>query len=231
MPQFVDLSQVRSLTYRQTHGRGVHCPAAEHSFLTSTWGTHLSGLNRQPKLIVEDPKLRQTTHMVHIQNKLEEFLSARDARETATKIYDRLLEVDYELDRILRDPVIRKLYEYDGRFFTPKRNWGFFRAFDGIHVLRSLSDETLETFFRGREQYLAIQWLMEELGKHAWEAKVRRMNWEESGTLSVVSKEVLDEILRRIRQSEIQDLEKGAPLSLEERTFFQSFEDQMASRR
>ena len=169
--------------------------------------------------------------MEHIQNKLEEFLSAQDARETAMKIHDLLLEVDYELDRILQDPVIRKLYEYDGRFFTPKGNWGFFRAFDGIHVLRSLSDETLEKFFRGREQYFAIRWLMEELGKHAWEAKVRRMNWEESGTLSVVPKEVLDEILRRLRQSEIQNLQKGAPLSLEERVFFQSLEDQMASRK
>jgi hypothetical protein len=191
----------------------------------------LSGLDLQPRLIVDDRKLRQTTQMVHIQNKLEEFLSAQDARETAMKIYDLLLEVDYELDQILRDPVIRKLYEYDGRFFTPKGKWGFFRAFDGIHVLRSLSDETLETFFRGREQYFAIRWLMEELGKHAWEAKVRRMNWEESGTLSVVSKEVLDEIFRRIRQSEIQDLEKDAPLSLEERVFFQSLEDQMVSRK
>jgi hypothetical protein len=70
---------------------------------------------------------------------------------------------------------------------------------------------------------------MEELGKHAWEAKVRRLNWEESGTLSVVPKEVLGEIVRRIRQREIQDREEEAPLSFEERTCFQSLEDQMVS--
>lgn len=196
-------------------------------FLTSTWGTHLSGLDLQPRLIVDDRKLRQTTQMVHIQNKLEEFLSAQDARGTAMKIYDLLLEVDYELDRILRDPLVRNLYEYDGRFFTPKYAWGFYRAFDGMHILHSLSDATLETFFHRKDQRSAIRWLMEELEKHSWEAKVRRMNWEESGTLSVISRAVLDDILRHVRQRQVGTAGEDTPLSSEERAFFQSFEDQM----
>jgi hypothetical protein len=166
-----------------------------------------------------------------IQNKLEEFLSPQAARETLTMIYDVVLEVDEEIDRIRQDRRVRKLYEYDGRFFTPKYNWGFYRAFDGIHILRSLSDATLETFFRGRDRHFAIRWLMEELEKHTWEARIRRMNWEESGTLSVVSKQVLDEILRHIRQCEIGAAEEDTPLSPEERAFFQSFEDQMASQK
>jgi len=33
----------------------------------------------------------------------------------------------------------------------------------------------LETFFRGREKRVAIRWLMEELGKHAWVAKLLSM--------------------------------------------------------
>jgi hypothetical protein len=120
------------------------------------------------------------------------------------------------------------LYEYDGRFFTPKYGWGFYRAFDGIHILRSLSDAALATFFHSRDRHVATRWLMEELGKHTWEAKVRRMNWEESGTLSVISTDVLDEILRHIRHREKAD-EEETTLSPEERAFFQSFEDQMAS--
>jgi hypothetical protein len=177
----------------------------------------------------------QRWHLHHrqlerIQNKLEEFLSPIDARETAISVYDLVLEVDDEIDRILRDSLVRKFYEYDGRFFTPKCNWGFYRAFDGIHILRSLNDATLETFFRGRDRYFAIRWLLDELEKHVWEAKVRRMNWEESGTLSVISKDVLDEILRNIRHREKADEEEETTLSPEERAFFQSFEDQMASR-
>jgi hypothetical protein len=50
VPQFVDT--------RGQRPRSVHCPAAEGSFLNSTWGTHLSGLNRQPRVIVDDRMLR-----------------------------------------------------------------------------------------------------------------------------------------------------------------------------
>jgi hypothetical protein len=64
---------------------------------------------------------------------------------------------------------------------------------------------------------------MDELEKHVWEAKVRRMNWEEAGTLSVISKDVLDEILRNIRHREKADEEEETTLS-PERAFFQSFE-------
>jgi hypothetical protein len=109
------------------------------------------------------PALDQRKRLHHeqlerIRNKLEEFLFPPEAQETAMRIYDLVLEVDKELDRILRDPLVRELYEYDGRFFTPKYNWGFYRAFDGIHILRSLSDATLETFFRGRDRHFAIRW-------------------------------------------------------------------------
>jgi hypothetical protein len=41
-----------------------------------------------------------------IQNKLEEFLSSEDARETTMTILDVALEVDDEIDRILRDPLV-----------------------------------------------------------------------------------------------------------------------------
>jgi hypothetical protein len=131
----------------------------------------------------------QLRELGRIQNKLEEFLSPQKARWTAGQIYDLVLEVDEELDRILADPLVRRLYEYDGRFFTPKHSWGFHRAFDSVHVLRSLHDPMIETFFYGREKGFAVRWLVDELEKHTWEATVRRMNWQESQTLSIVPKQ------------------------------------------
>jgi hypothetical protein len=96
--------------------------------------------------------------------------------------------------------------------------------------LKSLQDSILETFFRGREKRVAIRWLMEELGKHAWVAKIRRMNWEESGTLSIVPKGVLDEIIKNIGGRRRQTEADPPPLTPEEQAFFQSFEEQMGSR-
>jgi hypothetical protein len=138
--------------------------------------------------------------------------------------------VDEEIGRILKDPLVGRVYEYDGRFFTPRGTRFFHTAFDGLHLLKSLQDSMLETFFCGKEKRVAIRWLMEELGKHAWVAKLRRMNWEESGTLSMVPKEVLDEIIKDIGQHRGQTEADPPRLSAEEQAFFQSFEDQMGSR-
>jgi len=162
-----------------------------------------------------------------IQNELEEFLPAHEARDTATQVYDLALDVDEEIGRILKDPLVGRLYEYDGRFFTPRGTQLFHTAFDGLHILKSLRDSILGTFFRGREKHFAIRWLMEELGKHAWVAKIRRMNWEESHTLSLVPQEVLDEIIKDIRERRRQAGEDPPPLSPEEQAFFQSYEEEM----
>jgi hypothetical protein len=170
-------------------------------------------------------------HRDRIQNKLEEFLPAREARDTATQIYDLALDVDEEISRILKDPLVGRLYEYDGRFFTPRGTRLFHTAFDGLHILKSLKDSILETFFRRREKHFAIRWLMEELGKHAWVAKIRRMNWEESGTLSMVPKGVLDAIIQDIRERRKQAGEDAPPLSPEEQAFFQSYEEEMGPSR
>jgi len=166
-------------------------------------------------------------HRERIQNKLEEFLPAHEARDTATQVYNLALDVDEEIARILKDPLVGRLYEYDGRFFTPRGTQLFHAAFDGLHILKSLGDSILDTFFRGREKHFAIRWLMEELGTHAWVAKIRRMNWEESHTLSLVPQEVLDEIVKDIRERRRQAGENPPPLSPEEQAFFQSYEEEM----
>ena len=166
-------------------------------------------------------------HLEHLQNKLEEFLFAHEARDTAVQIYDLALDIDEEIGRILKDPLARRLYEYDGQFFTPRGTRGFHTAFDGLHLLKSLRDSMLETFFRGREKHFAIRWLLEELGKHAWVAKRRRMNWEESHTLDLVPKEVLEAIIEDILERRRQAGEDPPPLSLEEQAFFQSYEEEL----
>jgi hypothetical protein len=167
-------------------------------------------------------------HRESIQNKLREFLSIQDARETATRIHNLALEIDQDIGRILKDPLVGRLYEYDGQFFTPRGTRFFHTAFDGLHLLQWLSDSSLEAFFRGRGKHGAIQWMLEELGKHAWVARVRRMNWEEFQTLGLVQQEVLDAI---INGAEERRRETSPPrLSSEEQAFFQSFEEQMKGR-
>jgi hypothetical protein len=167
-------------------------------------------------------------HREIIQKKLRAFLSVQEARETATRVHNLALDIDEEIGRILKDPLVGRLYEYDGQFFTPRGTRFFHTAFDGLHLLQWLSDSSLETFFRGRGKNDAIRWMLEELGKHAWVAKVRRMNWEEFQTLGLVQQEVLDAI---INGAEERRRETSPPrLSSEEQAFFQSFEEQMKGR-
>ncbi len=168
--------------------------------------------------------------MQRIERELCEFLSAREGRETATQVYDLALEIDEDVGRILKDPLARRLYEYDGQFFTPRYTRGFHVAFDGLHLLKSLSESKLQGFFRGREKHFAIRLMLDELGKHAWVAKRRRLNWEESNNLGLVPKDVLDAIIKDALERERAAKAELPELSLEERAFFQSYEAQMERR-
>ena len=64
-------------------------------------------------------------HRERIQNKLKEFLSAQEARETAARVHNLALDIDDEIGKILKDPLVRRLYEYDGQFFTPEAPGSF----------------------------------------------------------------------------------------------------------
>ena len=168
----------------------------------------------------------QQKEVERIQSKLEEFLSAQEARETAMQVLDLALDVDEEIDRILKDPLLGRLYEYDGQFFTLRGTRLFHTAFDGSHILKWLRNSMIETFFRGRKKRFAIRWLLEELDKHSWMAKRRRMNWEESRTLGFLTEDVIQEIIdmrERTRQTGV----NLPPLSPEEQAFFKFFEDEM----
>ena len=155
-----------------------------------------------------------------IQNKLAQFLSRREARELAMRIYDLALDVDGDIDRILQDPLAQKLYEYDGQFFTPRGTSGFQTAFDGLHVLKSVGN-WIDTMFMGRPKRSAIKSLLHELDTHRWVAKRRKTNWEELGTLGLIPEETIKEVIRSCMGL------NPPPLSAEEQAFFTFFEEQL----
>jgi hypothetical protein len=47
-------------------------------------------------------------HRQRIEKELSEFLSAQEARETATCVYNLAIEIDEEIDKILKDPLVRR---------------------------------------------------------------------------------------------------------------------------
>jgi hypothetical protein len=160
-----------------------------------------------------------------IQRKLRVFLSAREAAGVATQICKVAIDIDEEIGRILQDPRVGKLYDYDGQFFTARFERLFHTTFDGHHLLKWLRETSLEPYFRGKEKSRAIEGLLEDLRKHVSVARVRRMNWEDSGTLGMLRKDVLDALLQ---ESQERMKEANPPqLSEEEQAFFQTFETQL----
>src|SRR5579871_3378066 len=70
-----------------------------------------------------------------IESKLKEFLPRQVAREIVARIYTLARDADEEIERILQDPVIARLYEYDGRLFTARDSFEFHQAFSGLNAL------------------------------------------------------------------------------------------------
>ena len=136
------------------------------------------------------------------------------------RAYDLALDVDEDINGILQDPLAEKLYEYDGQFFTPRGTTGFHTAFDGLHVLKSLRN-WIDTMFMGRPKRSAIKWLLHELDTHRWVAKRRRTNWEELGTLGLITEKIIKEGIRARMGL------NPPPLSAEEQAFFTFFEEQL----
>jgi hypothetical protein len=142
-------------------------------------------------------------------------------------IYDLALEVDEDINTILKDPLAGKLYEYDGQFFTPRGRTGFHTAFDTLHVLISLGN-WIDIVFMTLPTRTAVKCLLDELGEHRWVAKRRRMNWEELGTLGLVPEEI---ILREIIDAETCQQRMNPPPLSQEQAFFKYFETAPATPR
>jgi len=158
-----------------------------------------------------------------IQSKLAEFLFPHEARELTMQVCNLVTDVDIDIDTILQDPLVGRLYEYDGQFFTPRGAGGFHTAFDGLHILKSLTN-CIDTFFKARPKHFAIRWLLDELNIHRWVAARRRMNWAEFGTFGLIPEEAIQEIMDIQRQRASRT---PPPLSAEEQAFFESFEEEL----
>jgi hypothetical protein len=88
---------------------------------------------------------------------------------------------------ILKGPLVLEFYDYDGKFFTSKRGFGFNLAFGGASAFEWITRDNLDCFRRWRENSLNVDGLMENLSTHICAANVRRMNWEEAGHLMCLS--------------------------------------------
>lgn len=145
-----------------------------------------------------------------------------EARKVTRQIEALALDLDDEIAEITGDPLATALYEYDGQFFTSRYQRVFHTAFNAFYLLKSLSDTAIRTFFTGRSTRAAIAWLLQELEKHRWAAKIRRMNWEEFGTLGLLPNEAIEEALRAFDDRRAGRADGMRPLSREEEIFFRS---------
>lgn len=177
-------------------------------------------------LIMENGKAH-VKEVARIRKKLEKFLVPQEAHRVANEIEQIAIKVDAEIRRILSDPRVIERFEYDGLFFTPRGTQQFHRAFDGIHILRSLEDSKIEVFFSGRSTEAGVRWLLEEQGTHLWEAMVRRMNWEDEGHLGVLTREVVNAIMEDVAERRRKAAEENKTLSPQEQAFFQRYEGEM----
>ena len=165
--------------------------------------------------------------VARIRKKLEKFLSPQEAHRVASEIEQIALNVDAEIRRILSDPRVTERFEYDGLFFTPRGTQQFHRAFDGIHILRSLDNSKIDCFFSGRGAEAGVRWLLEEQGTHLWEATVRRMNWEDEGHLGVLTRDVVNAIMEDVAERRRKAAQENPTLSSGEQAFFQRYEKEM----
>ena len=143
------------------------------------------------------------------------FLTSEEATNLARWVDGLAMAVDEEIGPVLQDPSIARRYEYDGQFFSHRTKHLFHTAFDGLHVLRWLSDSFIELFFARQSAEFGELRVIEESEKHLWIARTRRTNWEECGTLGIVADEVIGEAFRSRAPHPV------PALSAEEVIFFQ----------
>ena len=181
------------------------------------------------RVAIERRMLLQERELERIREKLEQYLTSREARQVTAQIGEIAVTVDREIDRIWSDPLVREFYRYNGRVFTARGSGLFQRAFDGTNILETLTDSNIDIYFWHNTKEQGIHWMMKDLDTHVWEATVRRMNWEEEGSLSCLSRDVIAAILEDVTERRRLAALEAPPLSEEERAFFQYYEAEVAA--
>jgi len=161
-----------------------------------------------------------------IESKLQEFLQRPVAREIVARIYGLARDADEEIERILQDPEISRLYEYDGQLFMARGSFEFHQAFSGLNALRSLTDSIIDILFRSTQAPRAVRRLVAELHHHAMQARRNRIQWEETGTLGASTDD--GAASERIGISAGAETEMLTDMSPEEEKFFGAYEREMS---
>lgn len=166
-----------------------------------------------------------------IQKTLEGLLDKEAARELTAKIYEIALDIDEAIGGLLEDPGVLKKYNYDGDFFEPKNGGEFYKACNGLNFLRkAVSDENLRCFFKSAsDQGGAIGETLRWLREYLWIARARLLNWREGGSVGLISKEILEQLVKEYEAQQEEQWKEKEPLSSfpEESSFFETYEREM----
>lgn len=163
-----------------------------------------------------------------IRNKIQ-----KEAKKICTDLLDIALDIDGNINALLKDPGVLKKYDYDGNFFTPRGSSGFHRVIDGVNSLTGLNDN-LRSYFLSRDKKQVIAGIIESALKLRKEAEAALSNWKEYGVVSAISPGLIREVLE-FHQSRVKNevsggaLDETKPLELseEEKNFLNEYEKQL----
>ena len=166
-----------------------------------------------------------------IQKILENYFPQNEAKQVTKEIYDIILDVDENLNELLKDSEVLKQYTYDGNLFVSKdKPNSFYKGANGLTLLKSLSEDTLRSFNSGvnkagysRSPFI-LGALFGWLDSYADRTKFLLERWQSSKTFSTFSTEEIKEIIKRQREID------PPPLSDEERRIFDQYEKQMSEK-
>lgn len=158
------------------------------------------------------------------------------AQEITAEIYEIVLSIDENLNELFKDARVAEKYDYDGVAFKAKDGTqGIFFALDGLHVLSSLENSYLESFFSHQkktktEDIKPHLFLWFDFEKHFLVARARLLNWEENRSVALVSREKLEKLFEQHKEILAEQLKRRiepAPMTTSEQNFFSLYEAEM----
>jgi len=171
------------------------------------------------------PEYIRLVQMVREQERVETLLrrytSSRDAEWIAKQLFEWAIEMD-EVVRFLKDETQLLLkFTHDGKAFASKPNEqsSWHACYDGLNFLKILGESNTRACFREDPQdgkHFMLEWLEYN---YVYITKVRKKLWEETGSISLVTKEQLAEA-RRIAEAKEEHVDIPSYL-------FEQYEEQM----
>lgn len=163
-------------------------------------------------------------YLERIRNRLGENVPLEEALQLTKLISNAVLTVDLLLAELLSDPEVFESCDYDGQFFTPKKGYGWNRAFNGERILQSI-DSRLDCFLE-KPSNLRKETIEELLDIHVFEIQARLSRWKEYRTLRLFPSPMLAEMMEAYRTT----TPEHTTLPEEEQRFFATYESQLGVR-